>query len=572
MMFSSLPATVDDFQFWPWSEIDAYYKDLASRSLSDANIKQWLTDWSAIKELVTETYNRLYVASTCNTTDNEVERRFMAYLEDIFPNSEAADQVLKEKLLQSGLQVEGLEQTIQNIRSEVSLFNPQNLPLLAEERHLGTEYDRIIGAQSIQWQDKEVTLSQLLPVYLDNDRHKREQAWRMASQRQLQDRQAINELWGRYMGIRRKLAENAGQDNYRSYRWKQLHRFDYTPNDCQALHQVIEQVVVPAATRIYDAHRRALGLDNLRPWDMDWDRSADPRGRPPLQPFETVAELEEQASIIFQRVDPQLGHYFNTMRQNDLLDLENRKDKAPGGYCIDYPRARLPFIFMNSVGIHEDVQTILHEGGHAFHVFETGCLPYYQQKESGIEFAEVASTAMELLSAPYLTRQEGGFYSPEEAARARIEHLKSFILFWPYMAVVDAFQHWVYENHTLASDPDNCDRKWTELWIRFLPDVDWSGFEEVMSTGWQRKAHILQVPFYYIEYGLAGLGAIQVFSNSLTDHAGAVQGYRKALSLGGTVPLPVLFKTAGASFSFSRSTLANAVNLLEGTIASLESI
>ena len=571
-MFTSLPATVDDFQFWPWSEIEAYYNDLASRSLDASNVKEWLDDWSSIKEMVLETYNRLYVANTCDTTDQEVEQRFLAFLEDIFPNSEAADQTLKEKLLESGLQPEGFEQPLRNMRTEAALFRPENLPLLAEERRLATEYDKIIGAQSIEWQGKEVTLSQLLPVYLDRDRKKREQAWRLASQRQMQDRQAINDLWVKYMDLRRRLAENAGQENYRSYRWKQLLRFDYTPADCRALHQAIEEVVVPAAIRIYDAHRQAMGLDTLRPWDMDWDRAVDPLGRPPLQPFETVAELEEKACLIFHRVDPQLGEYFEIMRQQNLLDLETHKGKAPGGYCIDYPRARLPFIFMNSVGIHDDVQTILHEGGHAFHVFETGRLPYYHQREAGIEFAEVASTAMELLSAPYLTRPEGGFYSIEDSARARIEHLKGFIRFWPYMAVVDAFQHWAYENHSLASDPNNCDAKWAELWERFMPGVDWSGFDEEMATGWQRKLHIHQAPFYYIEYGLAGLGAIQVWSNSLSDHTAAVQSYRKALSLGGTVPLPSLFETAGASFSFSRSTIAKAVNLLEDTISSLESL
>ena len=571
-MFTSLPATVDDFQFWPWSQIEAYYQELASRSLNSANVQEWLTDWSAIKEMVLETFNRLYVANTCDTTDQEVEQRLLAFLEDIFPKSEAADQILKEKLLESGLQPEGFEQQLRNMRTETALFRPENLPLLAEERRLNSEYDKIIGAQTVQWEGKEITLPQLLPVYLDQDRQKREQAWRLASQRQLQDRPAINDLWMKYMDLRRQLAQNAGEENYRSYRWKQLLRFDYTPADCRALHQVVEEVVVPAANRIYEAHRQLMGLDSLRPWDMDHDRAVDPLGRPALQPFETVAQLEEKAFIIFQRVDPQLGQYFDTMRRQNLLDLENRKGKAPGGYCIDYPRARLPFIFMNSVGIHDDVQTILHEGGHAFHVFETGHLPYYHQREAGIEFAEVASTAMELLSAPYLTRQEGGFYSLEDTARARIEHLKSFILFWPYMTVVDAFQHWAYENPLLASQPNNCDTKWTELWQRFMPGVDWSGFEDVVATGWQRKPHIHQAPFYYIEYGLAGLGAIQVWSNSLRDHPGAVRAYRKALSLGGTVPLPRLFETAGASFSFSRRTIANAVKLLEDTISSLESL
>ncbi len=568
-MFASLPVTVDDFQYWPWSKIEAYYKDLAARSLSSSNIREWLADWSALKELVVETYNRLYVANTCDTTNQEVEQRLLAFLEDIFPNTEAGDQALKQKLLESGLRPDGFEQPLLNMHTESALFRQENLPLLAEERRLNTEYDKIIGAQVIEWEGKEVTLSQLLPVYLDLDREKREHAWRKASERQMQDRQAINDLWVKYMDLRRQLAANAGLDNYRSYRWRQLLRFDYTPANCQALHKAIEELVVPAAYRIYESHRKAMELDKLRPWDMDWDRAVDPLGRSPLHPYESVPDLEEKAASIFQRVDPQLGEYFSKMRRQGLLDLENRKGKAPGGYCIDFPREHLPFIFMNSVGIHDDVQTILHEGGHAFHIFESVHLPYYHQREPGIEFAEVASTAMELLSAPYISSDQGGFYSKEDAARARIEHLKGFIRFWPYMSVVDSFQHWVYENHTEASDPRNCDAKWSELWARFMPGVDWSGFEEWAATGWQRKLHILQVPFYYIEYGLAGLGAIQVWSNSLNDHTGAVRAYRKALSLGGTVPLPVLFETAGASLSFDRRTVSRAVRLLEDTITAL---
>jgi oligoendopeptidase F len=568
-MFTSLPDTVDDFQFWPWSKIEAYYKDLATRPINASNIQEWLADWSALKELVVETYNRLYVAKTCDTTDQDIEQRYLTYLEEIFPNAEAGDQVLKQKLLESGIQPQGFEQPLRNMRMESERFRQENLPLLAEERRLGTEYDKIIAAQVVEWEGKEVTLSQLLPVYLDPDRGKRERAWRLASERRLEDRQAIDDLWVKFLDLRRQLAENAGLDSYRTYRWKQLLRFDYTPQDCQTLHRAIEEVVVPAAYRIYESQRKSMGLDQLHPWDMDWDRAVDPLGRPPLRPFEDGMELEEKAAVIFQRVDPQLGEFFSTMRRKGLLDLENRKGKAPGGYCIDYPSARLPFIFMNSVGIHDDVQTILHEGGHAFHIFETVGLPYYQQREPGIEFAEVASTAMELLSAPYLSREQGGFYSKEDAARARIEHLKGFIRFWPYMSVVDSFQHWVYEDLAAASDPRNCDAKWAELWARYMPGVDWSGFEEAMATGWQRKEHILEDPFYYIEYALAGLGAIQVWNNSLKDHAGAVRAYRRALSLGGTVPLPVLFETAGARFSFDRNTVQEAVRLLEETIAIL---
>jgi len=281
-------------------------------------------------------------------------------------------------------------------------------------------------------------------------------------------------------------------------------------------------------------------------------------------------ELEEKTAAIFHRVDPQLGEYFEIMRRENLLDLDNRKNKAPGGYCTDFPVARRPFIFVNAVGLHDDVQTLLHEGGHAFHSFECYRIPYFQQLIPPVEFAEVASMGMELLASPYLTHQDGGFYSAEEAARARIEHLESSIRFWPYMAVVDAFQHWVYENPQDAANPASCDDHWEALWERFMPGVDWSGLEQERMTGWHRKLHIHQAPLYYVEYGLALLGAAQVWRRALSDQAGAVSAYRQALALGNTVTLPELFATAGAKFAFDEETLGEAVALMERTIDTLE--
>jgi oligoendopeptidase F len=250
--------------------------------------------------------------------------------------------------------------------------------------------------------------------------------------------------------------------------------------------------------------------------------------------------------------------------------LDNRKGKGPGGYCTNFPIERIPFIFMNAVHTHNDVQTLLHEGGHAFHVFECAHQPYIQQNDYPIEFAEVASMSMELLAARYLPASEGGYYSDADAARARIEHLEDLILFWPYMTVVDAFQHWVYTHPADAEDPNKCDAKWGELWDRFVPGIDYSGLEDVKMTGWHRKLHIFRIPFYYVEYGLAQLGAVQVYANSLKDHKGAVANYRKALSLGGTATLPDLFKTAGAKFAFDADTLKMAVDVIENEIATLE--
>ena len=567
-MFLDFPDSAIECLEWPWIRYEPYYTDLAGRIIDPATVTDWLKDWSRLAELLFEIYQRLYVAITINTTDKESERRYNAFLDTIYPSTQAAEQQLKEKLLASGLEPAGFEIPLRNTRSEASLFREANLPLLSQELKLSAEYDRIIGAQAVPWEGAELTLTQLYPVYQEQDREKRECAWRLAAERQLADRQAINDLWTRFMDVRWRLAQNADQPDYRAYRWKQLLRFDYTPQECERFQQAIETVAVPAARRIYEKRRRKLAVASLRPWDLE----VDARGRPPLRPYEHTDQLEDGVATIFQLIDPQLRAYFDVMRREGLLDLENRKGKAPGGYCTEYPLARKPFIFMNAVGLHTDVLTLLHEGGHAFHVFESASLPYFQQKQVGLEFAEVASMSMELLASPYLTRQVGGFYSPQEAARVRIEHLSEVICFWPYMAVVDAFQHWVYTNHPAASDPANCDAKWNELWERFMIGIDWSGLEQEQASGWQRKPHIHENPFYYIEYGLAQLGALQVWRNALQDQAGAVAAYRRALALGGTALLPQLYAAAGAKLAFDAQTLQEAVDLSEETIEGLEQV
>jgi oligoendopeptidase F len=403
-------------------------------------------------------------------------------------------------------------------------------------------------------------------LLLEQDRDTREHAWRKAYARQMQDRDALNDLWGQMLDIRLDIAANAGKPTFRDYAWIQRDRYDYTPADDLRFLDAIEEVVVPAMLRRMEQRKRALGLDALRPWDMHVDTSGDA----PLKPFEEVDTLIAGCASIFEQIDPELSTYYNSMRDSGMLDLDNRKGKAPGGYCTGFPLTGQSFIFMNAVATHDDVQTLLHESGHAFHNFESSKLPYIQQTNYPTEFAEVASMTMELLAAPYLVREKGGFYTPPEAARARIEHLEGILNFWPYMAVVDGFQHWVYTHPDDARDPANCDAKWLELWDRFLPGVDWSGLEDIKATGWHRKLHIFHLPFYYIEYGLAQLGAVQIWRNALADAPAALEQYRGALALGNTRKLPDLFAAAGAKLAFDPVTLGEAVALIEQVIEELE--
>ena len=566
-MSKSFPSNPAEIIHWQWSDFEPLAVELTERPLTAADIKQCLADWTVLSSWIREMYTRLSVAMSVNTVDEDALKRFENFMDTIFPKAMEVDQKMKEKLLASGLEPEGFEIPLRNLRAEADLFRMENLPLQGTEAKYRTEYDKIAGAQTVTWEGEERTISRMQQVGQDPDRAKREQAWRLVAERQLADRVAFNELWGRFLALRQKIATNAGKPDYRAYRWQESLRFDYTPSDCRRFHAAIEEVVVPAAGRIYEHRRKALGLETLRPWDL----SVDISGQPPLRPYQELDEFKQKISAIFHHVDPVLGGYFDTLNREGLLDIENRKNKAPGAYCADLPATRRPFVFENAVGLHGDVQTLLHESGHGFHVFESLNLPYLQQKDVPMEFAEVASMGMELLASPYLTTDFGGFYTPAQAARARIEHLEKCITFWPYMAVVDAFQHWVYENPEKALDPANCDACWADQWQRFMLGVDWSGLDEVMVTGWHRKLHIFQVPFYYIEYGLAQLGAAQVWANALKDQAGSVRNYRKALSLGGTVTLPELYRTAGARLAFDAETLGQSVKLMESTINELRS-
>ena len=566
-LIKNLPEDPKKMMPWSWSEIEPYFKELEKCNLTADNINDFLSDWTRLHDRLDEVYSRLYVAKDVNTTDKAAENQYVKFLEEIFPKMRESEQNLKTKLLDSGLKPEGFDLPLRRMQTEAKIFRKENLPLLVEQQKLGTEYNKIIGRQTVQWEGKETTVTQLRKEYQNTDRTRREKAWRLATERQLADRKAINDLWIKFLKLRLKIAQNAGFKDYRSFRWQDMTRFDYTPDNCKEFHNAIETTFVPAASQIYEARRKNLPVKTLRPWDLDVDQL----GRPSLKPFSEVNELKNTVSTILNKVDKRVGQYFQTMIKENLLDLDNRKNKAPGGYCTSFEASKQPFIFMNAVGLHQDVITLLHESGHACHSFESSKLPLYQQRQVNMEFAEVASMAMELLSAPYLSKQEDGFYDMNDTARARKKHLEDIILFLPYMAVVDGFQHWVYENPNDALNPDNCDKQWTKIWNRFIPGYDWTGFEAALATGWHRKLHIHLEPFYYVEYGLAQLGACQVWANALKDQTKAVADYLKALALGGTQSLPDLFSAAGAKFAFDTKTLKPIIDLIEQKIKSFES-
>ncbi|MFQ5398249.1 MAG: M3 family oligoendopeptidase [Anaerolineae bacterium] len=571
MSFPAMPSTVDEINPREWETFRPYFEELQQRPLSQEGMRRWLEDWSKLSELIWEAGAMIYIEKSLDTTDAEREQAFLDFIDQVQPKAQVADQALKERLLANEAAVNGMSDmklVLRNIRNETDLFRENNIPLLTELAKLDNEYDKATGGLKADWDGEEKNLSQLTLFLREKDRAVRTRAWKTIMALWLEKRETLNKIYANMLALRRQVAANAGLPNYRAYAFRDKGRFDYTPEDCFTFHDAIEKVVVPAALRIYDKKRTRLHLDALRPWDVEVDAS----DAPPLQPYQKQEQLITGAQRMFKNVDPELGSHFSVMAAEKLLDLDTRQGKALGGYCSTLPLRKRPFIFMNGVGIHDNVQTLLHEAGHAFHVFETASLPLVWHLDAPMEFCEVASMAMELLAAPYLTRDQGGFYTESEAARARIEHLEGIILFLPYMAVVDAFQHWVYTHADEAMDAANCDAAWDKLWARFMPGVSWEGYEDSRMTGWHRKPHIFGSPFYYIEYGMAQVGALQVWRNSLKDQASALAAYRRALSLGGTRTLPELFAAAGAEFRFDSEMLTDLVALVEKAVDELETV
>jgi len=561
----NLPFPIDTTQ---WEGFQERYDQLAGAPLDDGNLPGWLRKWSDLNRLVEETGALAYIETTLDTTDPAREQAFLNFVENLEPDFRRADQALKERLLAQPTDDLGEEMRVplRRMRNQADLFREANVPLLTELAKLGNEYDKVTGGLKAEWEGEEKNLSQLDALLIERDRDVRERVWRTMMALWAGQRGELNAIYQKMLGLRRQVAANAGLPDFRDYTFRAYNRFDYTPDDCLRFHDAIEAEVVPAAARAYERRRKGLGLNQLRPWDL----AVDPSPRPPLKPYAKQDELIQGSLNIFERVDPGLARQLAVMAEENLLDLDTRAGKALGGYCSNLPWRGRPFIFMNGAGTHDDVQTMLHEAGHAFHAFETFALPTIWQMDVPMEFCEVASMGMELLSAPYLTRDDGGFYTPGEAARARIQHLDHILTFLPYMAVVDAFQHWVYTHADAALDPAACDETWDALWGRYMRGVDWTGFEAERMTGWHRKLHIFHGPFYYIEYGMAQVGALQVWRNARRDQQAAVATYRAALRLGGTRSLPELFQAAGAEFRFDRPMLAELVGLIEETISQLE--
>jgi oligoendopeptidase F len=554
----------EDLELKTWEQIEPWYRQLIDRPIdSSADLENWLFDVGELNAAVGQEGVERYIAMTCQTDDPEREAAHLAYVREIEPRLKPLWNTIREKYLdsphRSGLSPDRYHVFDRAQENRRSLYREANIARETAVAELEQQYQKIIGAMTVEFQGQERTPAQMAPFLEEGDRTVRQTAWELVARRRLAEQEALDDLFDRMIKLRVAIAREAGFSGYVDYVYRLRERFDYGVPEAVEFQEAIERVVVPLAREIQEERRRSLGVETIRPWDL----AVDPLGRPPLRPFGDVKTLAEGAEAIFASVDPELGQQFAYLRTNNLLDLANRKGKAPGGYQTTLEDDRLPFIFMNAVGLDGDVRTLLHEGGHAFHALASRGEPLPAYRESPIEFCEVASMSMELLGARDLER----FYDEDDANRSYRQLLEGIVLILPWIATVDAFQHWIYDHPDHTRDERR--RAWTDLLDRFGGIVDWSGHEDARAQSWHRQLHIFLYPFYYIEYGIAQLGALQIWERALTDRAGAVAAYRRALAVGGARPLPELFKAAGIRFEFHEATLRPLMDAIRHELAHL---
>ncbi len=549
-----------------WQQIAPLFDQLDARAglcRSPSELERWLLDSSELGAALDDEGSRRYIAMTCHTDSPEAEAAYLYFVEHIEPELKPRQFKLAKLFLEHPLRPQLPRERYfvfdRNIRLLVELFRPENVPLETQEAKLSQQYQKLIGSLTVQFQGQERTLVQMGRYLEEPDRALRQEAWELTANRRLQEAEQIESIFEQLLKLREQIAANAGFPDYLQYAFRARGRFDYTPQDCLRFHEAIEMADMPALRQLQSERRKQLGLNALRPWDL----AVDPSNKPPLRPFEKVETLVTDTQEILTRLDDKMARDFRLMREMRLLDLDNRKGKAPGGYQSTLAESRLPFIFMNAVGMQRDVETLLHEAGHAFHTLAVRDEDLRAYRDAPLEFCEVASMSMELLGNQFIEQ----FYSPEDARRARREHLEGIVEIFPWIATVDAFQHWIYSHpgHSRAERQ----KAWLELMDRFGGDVDWGGYANARANWWHRQLHIFIHPFYYIEYGIAQLGALQIWANSRRNASQALGQYHRALALGGSRPLPELFQTAGCRFDFGYQTVQPLVKLVSDELGRL---
>jgi len=556
-----LPA---NFKITTWADLKPFFeKLLATEILSAAQLELWLRDRSELESVISEDSGWRYIRMTCFTENEEYRKSYQDFVENIQPHMSPLSDQLNKKLmacphLKDLEHKEGYDMMIRNIRKEIEIFREKNVPLFTEISMLTQKYGQLSGAMMVEVDGKDMTLQQAGVLLMSTDRSKRELVFQKIQERRLQDKETLDELFSKLIRLRNQAATNADFDNFRDYMFKSYGRFDYSPEDCFAFHAAIQSEVVPLLNEMAGHRKKMLNVSQLRPWD----KAVDPEGREPLKAFENSAQLTEKSIEVFRRLDPFLGQCLEIMREMGHLDLESRKGKAPGGY--NYPLAEIgvPFIFMNATSTLRDMTTIMHEGGHAVHNFLTMDLPLNDFKSPPMEVAELASMSMELIS---MDHWDVFFANESDLKRAKLEHLEDLIETLPWVATIDKFQHWLYEH------PSHSEQERKENWNRIVDEfadslTDWSGLQSAKDFMWQKQLHLYEVPFYYIEYGMAQLGAIAVWRNYRNNPKVGLQGYMNALKLGYMRPIPEIYKAANIRFDFSQAYIKELMDFVKEEI------
>jgi oligoendopeptidase F len=532
-----------------WGDLENYYSQLLQRELNSvADLKQLLADRSELDKIVEEDYRWRYVHQTCDTENKAFTEAYEKFLNEILPHLMNVGNDLNKKIAGSAyfdeLETDRFFVYKRNLKSALELFRAENIPLKQQEQLRAQEYGQAIGAMTIEHNGEEYTMPQAGKFLQHPDRELRQTIFQKINARRLQDKDKLNALFDDLLKIRQQIAINAGFSNYRDYKLAELGRFDYGVAECEQFHESIHATVVPLLNDMHADRQKKLGLDVLKPYDTE----VDPSGKPALNPYQTEEEFTERSIACLDTVDRFFADCISIMHNMKYLDLSSRKGKAPGGYNMEMPEMGVPFIFMNGAGTQRDVETMVHEAGHAVHSFLIRDLEYNFDQDITSEIAELASMSMELLTHEGLKE----FYSEEDRQRAIVTHLQGIISSLCWIALIDKFQHWIYTHPSHTAEER--EKTWIEFYTDFSSSVaDWSDYENFRSAMWQKQLHLFEVPFYYIEYGIAQLGALGVFRNFKRDAAKAVQDYKAALKLGYTRPLPELYKTAGVPFDFSRA-------------------
>ena len=532
-----------------WAKIETYYKDLEKRSINSIEeLKKWLLDRSELEAVLSEDMGWRYIKMTCDTTNEELTKSFTFFVEEIEPNIAPYSNELNKKLVASPYLSQLDEKLyhiyLRGVKKALEIYREENIPLQTKLSTESQKYGAITGAMTIEWKGEKITMQKAASYLKDVDRNVREQIFNLIQRRREEDKDKLNDLFTELVKLRHQVALNAGFKNYRDYKFAELGRFDYTVEDCFSFHLSIAKEILPLAEESSKERKKALKLESLRPWDMD----VDVEGKPALHPFDSSEELINKSIECFNEIRPLYSRVLNIMKSMGHLDLDSRIGKAPGGYNYPLYEIGVPFIFMNSVGAHRDLVTMVHEGGHAIHSFVTRDLEITDFKSFPSEVAELASMSMELIS---MEHWDVFFKNADDLKRAKKEQLQDALKTLLWIAAVDKFQHWIYENPTHSVDERM--KGWENVINQFNSKVvDWTGIENVKSRSWQNQLHIFEVPFYYIEYGMAQLGAIAVWRNYKRNQEKALDDYEAALRLGYTKSIPEIYKTAGIEFNFSQ--------------------